>query len=254
MLSIAAPHPDVQSKDFFKHLDAQMIETQRMQQLLAWCSKCALSEKRAKGRDAQSNARAAARVIEEDILADLTEKKLNVNWWETSEEVQNANEAPKKPHPKNEDHQRKIETLERQLEDLNHEKQIWETICQRGPTKIQRPQREGGLRPGNLDVTLLRSQDVSVLSAFEETDVAISVIQDVISKGRGNIEFKVDQFSHGMHRAQQYSQYAKDVSEKVLGKASSILGIRHEAARKAAGTTALPLHEVLKSISHLDRG
>ncbi|KAK6526247.1 hypothetical protein TWF694_004855 [Orbilia ellipsospora] len=251
---IAAPHPDVQPRDFFKHLDAEMIETQRMQQLLAWCSKCALSEKRAKGRDAQSNARAAARVIEEDILADLTEKKLNVNWWESSEDSQNTNDVPKKPHPKNEDHQRKIETLERQLNELNREKQSWESICEKGPTKLQRPQREGGLRPGNLEVSLLRSQDASVLSTFEETDTALSRIQDAISKSRGNIEFKVDQFSHGMHRAHQYSRYAKEASEKVLGKASSVLDIRNEAARKAAGTTALPLHEVLKSISHLDRG
>lgn len=57
----AAPHPDVQPGDFYKHLDPQMIETQRMQQLLAWCSKCALSEKKARGRDAQSNARAAGK-------------------------------------------------------------------------------------------------------------------------------------------------------------------------------------------------
>ncbi|KAF3912589.1 hypothetical protein ABW21_db0209089 [Orbilia brochopaga] len=249
-----APHPDVQPKDFFKHLDAQMIEIQRMQQLLAWCSKCALSEKRARGRDAQSNARAAARVIEEDILADLTEKKLNVNWWESSEGGENAEEIPKKPHPKNEDHKRKIAALEQQLEELNKEKQAWVDIGELTPARIPKPQREGAIRPASLDLSLLRPHEASVIPGFEESDKAIDTIQRVMSDGRESIEFKVDQFSHGMHKAQQYSRYARSVSEKVLAQASLALDMREEAAKKAAGTSALPLHEVLKSISHLDRG
>lgn len=251
---IAAPHPDVQPNDFYKHLDPEMIETQRMQQLLAWCSKCALSEKRARGRDAQSNARAAARVIEEDILADLTEKKLNVNWWDASEGTESTADVPKKPNPKNEDHKRKIEALERQLEQLNCEKKAWSEICEKEPEKIPRNQKEGGIRPEALDAALLRPEEAAVIPRFENSDKAIGQIQDVMSKGRGSLEFKVDQFSHGMHKAQQYSLYAKGVTEKVLGKASSVLDVRQEAAMKAAGTTALPLHEVLKSISHLDRG
>ncbi|KAK6332484.1 hypothetical protein TWF730_004151 [Orbilia blumenaviensis] len=251
---IAAPHPDVQPDDFYKHLDPQMIETQRMQQLLAWCSKCALSEKRARGRDAQSNARAAARVIEEDILADLTEKKLNVTWWDAAEGSESAADVPKKPHPKNEDHKRKIAALERQLEELNCEKKAWSEVGERAPEKLPRIQKEGGVRPGDLDVTLLRPEETSVIPGFEESSQAIEKIQDTMSKGRGSMEFKVDQFSHGMHKAQQYSLYAKSITEKVLGKASSVLEVRQEATMKAAGTTALPLHEVLKSISHLDRG
>ncbi|KAF3169534.1 hypothetical protein TWF217_003176 [Orbilia oligospora] len=251
---IAAPHPDVLPNDFYKHLDPEMIETQRMQQLLAWCSKCALSEKRARGRDAQSNARAAARVIEEDILADLTEKKLNVNWWDASEETESTADVPKKPNPKNEDHKRKIEALEKQLEQLNCEKKAWSEICEKAPGKMPRSQKEGGMRPEDLDVALLRPEEAAVIPKFENSDKAIGQIQDVISKGCGSLEFKVDQFSHGMHKAQQYSLYAKGVTEKVLGTASSVLDVRQEAAMKAAGTTALPLHEVLKSISHLDRG
>ncbi|KAF3201623.1 hypothetical protein TWF106_002785 [Orbilia oligospora] len=230
---IAAPHPDVLPDDFYKHLDPEMIETQRMQQLLAWCSKCALSEKRARGRDAQSNARAA----------DLTEKKLNVNWWDASEETESTADIPKKPNPKNEDHKRKIEALEKQLEQLNWEKKAWSEICEKAPEKIPRSQKEGGMRPEDLDVALLRPEEAAVIPKFENSDKAIGQIQDVISKGRGSLEFKVDQFSHGMHKAQQYSLYAKGVTEKVLGKASSVLDVRQEAAMKAAGTTALPLHE-----------
>ncbi|KAK6513325.1 hypothetical protein TWF281_004957 [Arthrobotrys megalospora] len=252
--SIAAPHPDVQPDDFYKHLDPQMVETQRMQHLLAWCSKCALSEKRARGRDAQSNARAAARVIEEDILADLTERKLNVTWWDAVEGTESTADVPKKPNPKNEDHKRKIAALEKQLEELNCEKKAWSEISEKVPEKLLRTQKEGGLRPGDLDVALLRPEEAAVIPGFENSDKAIGQIQDVMSRGRGSMEFKVDQFSHSMHKAQQYSLYAKSVTEKVLGKASSVLDVRQEAAMKAAGTTALPLHEVLKSISHLDRG
>ncbi|EPS45238.1 hypothetical protein H072_764 [Dactylellina haptotyla CBS 200.50] len=251
---IAAPHPDVQPSDFFKHLDAQMIETHRMQQLLAWCSKCSLSEKRARGRDAQSNARAAARVIEEDILTDLTEKKLSVNWWEASDDAEDPKDAPKKPHPKNEDHKRKIAILERQLVELNRERQAWLDIAEKAPMKLSKPQKEFSFQPGDLDVALLRSHEASLIPNFEETDQSISNIQNVMSKSRGTIEFKVDQFSHGMHKAQQYSQYAKGVSESVLAKASSVLEVRQGATLKAAGTASLPLHEILKSISHLDRG
>lgn len=103
-------------------------------------------------------------------------------------------------------------------------------------------------------MALLRPEEAAVISKFETSEKAIAQIQDAMSRGRGAMEFKVDQFSHGMHKAQQYSLYAKSVTENVLEKASSVLGVRQEAAMKAAGTTALPLHEVLKSISHLDRG
>ncbi|KAF3933142.1 hypothetical protein ABW19_dt0204648 [Dactylella cylindrospora] len=253
-VATAAPHPDVQPKDFFKHLDAEMIETQRMQQLLAWCSKRALSDKRARGRDAQSNARAAARVIEEEILADLTEKKLNVNWWDAAEKTDERQEVPKKPHPRNEDHERKIAALEQQLNELKKEKQAWTDISEQLPIKLPKKQKEGNIKPGGLDRDLLRPEEVSSIPGFEASGKSLTVIQDTMSTCRGSIEFKVDQFSHGMHKAQQFSRHAKGVSEKVLAEASAVLGVRQEAAKKAAGTHELPLHEVLKSISHLDRG
>jgi len=223
-----------------------------MQQLLAWCGRKALSEPRARSRDPHANAKAAARVVEEAILADLTEKKVNVSWWDESEKTEEK-EIPKMPNPKNENHLQKIVALEQQLKELEDEKRRWQELAEQVPQKLPKKTQEGPLKPENLDRSLLRTEEAAVIPAFEESSKSITTIQSVMTKTRGTLEFKVDQFSHGMHKAKEYGVHAKSVSESLLAKASILLDKRQEALRKAAGTSELPLHEILRSISHLDR-
>jgi len=61
--SPAAPHPEVQPVDFYKHIDAGLMEVPRMHQLLTWCGRRALDDQRVKSsKDRHGNARAAGRI------------------------------------------------------------------------------------------------------------------------------------------------------------------------------------------------
>ena len=39
MDSLAEPHPELSPEEFFKHIDAELVEPRRMKQLLVWCAK-----------------------------------------------------------------------------------------------------------------------------------------------------------------------------------------------------------------------
>ena len=39
MYHLAYPHPELDSEDFYKHIDAELVEPRRMKQLLIWCAK-----------------------------------------------------------------------------------------------------------------------------------------------------------------------------------------------------------------------
>lgn len=40
---LADPHPELSPEDFYKHIDAELVEPRRMKQLLVWCAKRASS-------------------------------------------------------------------------------------------------------------------------------------------------------------------------------------------------------------------
>jgi len=39
MDSLADPHPELSPEEFYKHIDAELVEPRRMKQLLVWCAK-----------------------------------------------------------------------------------------------------------------------------------------------------------------------------------------------------------------------
>jgi len=67
---VALPHADVETADFYKHIEQSLPEPRRMKQLLTWCGTRALPEKMAGGGDA--NAVLAADAGESSNLASGT--------------------------------------------------------------------------------------------------------------------------------------------------------------------------------------
>lgn len=49
--NIALPHDDVDSSEFYKHIESSLPEPRRMRQLLTWCGTRALGEKAAAKAD-----------------------------------------------------------------------------------------------------------------------------------------------------------------------------------------------------------
>src|ERR1700743_3237402 len=100
----ALPHSEVDVADYYKHIESEGLpEPRRMRQLLTWCAERALDEKPMGTQFEDSSARQAgwwtpgsriwakltcspARVIEEELLKELSNKSELSDWF-TREEI-----------------------------------------------------------------------------------------------------------------------------------------------------------------------
>lgn len=138
----AIPHHEVDTSEFFKHIEAEgLSEPRRMRQLLTWCGERALSEKPKIGTvganavlggrsrpslcdDAIFGPRCAdlsiaARAIQDQLLKDFGEKSEFSDWFSREDEP-SAPSAPKReivirPNPINMEHDSKISALETRI-------------------------------------------------------------------------------------------------------------------------------------------
>ncbi len=78
--ALAMPHDDVEPKEFYKHIESGLPEPRRMRQLLTWCGTRALIEKPSISSE-DSNARLAAREIEQQLLKDFSVKSEMSDWF-----------------------------------------------------------------------------------------------------------------------------------------------------------------------------
>lgn len=53
---LAEPHPSIAHEEYYKHIHDELLEPQRMKQLLAWCGRKALTPKDGKVGDATAAA------------------------------------------------------------------------------------------------------------------------------------------------------------------------------------------------------
>jgi kinetochore protein Mis13/DSN1 len=65
---LAEPHPSIAHEEYYKHIHDELLEPQRMKQLLAWCGRKALTPKDGKVGDA--NAAAVGRFFFLEICGD----------------------------------------------------------------------------------------------------------------------------------------------------------------------------------------
>ena len=77
---LAMPHDDVEPTEFYKHIESGLPEPRRMRQLLTWCGTRALIEKPSFSSE-DSNAKLAAREIQQQLLKDFTAKSEMSDWF-----------------------------------------------------------------------------------------------------------------------------------------------------------------------------
>lgn len=74
------PHAEVETCEFYRHIESSLPEPRRMRQLLTWCGTRALEEK--PSFDAEdSQARLAAREIQQQLLKDFSVKSELSDWF-----------------------------------------------------------------------------------------------------------------------------------------------------------------------------
>ena len=124
----AIPHREVETAEFYKHIESDLIEPRRMKQLLTWTGERALGERPSHGKDSaaelagmfeienrenHANTNSSARVIKEQLLRDFGSKSEFSDWFNREESV--PTKIVKKPNPRNIEVQEKLVELEERI-------------------------------------------------------------------------------------------------------------------------------------------
>ncbi|RMZ75520.1 hypothetical protein DV738_g5413, partial [Chaetothyriales sp. CBS 135597] len=261
--SNALPHAEVDVQDFYKHIEASgLSEPRRMRQLLTWCATRAMDQKAVGVAFEEASAIAAARLIEEELLKDLSNQSELSNWFGredtppavTGEQKEEAPAIPERPNPKNEQNAAKIVELEEQIKRLRAEKEALEALL-RPPSVPKVPQPDAAAA---LDTCLLSDSDKA---AHESLTASTNMAQDIASRLnalRQTLGPTVDLFASSVHSINQYREAADDVATRVLSLCAQKLQDREkEGRRRAAEKGANPspradLAAVLRGLSRLD--
>ncbi|EXJ79250.1 hypothetical protein A1O3_08751 [Capronia epimyces CBS 606.96] len=259
--SNALPHKEVEIPDFHKHIESEGLpEPRRMRQLLTWCATRALDEKPMGAEFEDASARAAARVVEEELLKDLSNKSELSDWFGREDAPIQKRPLPERPNPKNLQNIEKIAELEEQIKRLRAEKDALESLHQ--PPKIPRlgeldtPIR---LQNNHLDKSLLSDADITALEASAASHTtSFDQISDRLNRLHQSLGPTIDTFADGIHAIGQYCESADNVAGRVLSLCAQRLAQREHEGRKRAlpaaqGTPPKDLGGVLRSLSRADR-
>ncbi|KAI9705077.1 MAG: hypothetical protein M1836_006860 [Candelina mexicana] len=248
--SNAVPHKEVEISEFHKHISGQgLSEPRRMKQLLTWCGARALGDKPSYS-DGDVSARQAARVIQEELLKEFSNVSEMSDWF--SREEPPPTTVVKKPNPRNVENAAKIQSLEAQIKRLQDERSAWEALL--APPPPPSPQPSPTLpSPSQIDQTYLDPEQASILTTVTSLPPIASTTSTRLHTITSNLEFTIDQFADGVHGIGQFRHTADRVAGRVLELCAETLRNREEESRRRAGTLELPVQEVLRSISRLER-
>ena len=114
--SNALPHPEVDVRDFYKHIESDGLpEPRRMRQLLTWCATRALDQKSMGAGFEDSSAVSAAKVIEDELLKELANRSELSDWFAREDVPVQPRIIPERPNPKNQQNAAKIVELEEHI-------------------------------------------------------------------------------------------------------------------------------------------
>ncbi|KAI9836929.1 MAG: hypothetical protein M1838_004948 [Thelocarpon superellum] len=252
--SSALPHGEVQVADFYRHIAGDTFpEPRRMKQLLTWCGTRALGEKPLYSSE-DGNARLAARVIQEELLRDFSNRSEMSDWFSREDTAPAV--VVKKPNPRNVANVAKIQELEKQLQRLQEENDAWQDLLKPNTTPSQpppmMPASSTNSEPaslGPIDTTLLSTEQQAILSGLQGLPRLYSETSSHLHALSSSLEFRVDRFADGVHHLNQYQHSAERLAERILGSAATRLHLRDQGRKEKAGTRDLPTQEVLRALA-----
>ncbi|KAL8770650.1 MAG: hypothetical protein Q9209_003718 [Squamulea sp. 1 TL-2023] len=271
--SDALPHDEVDSIDFYKHIESNLTEPRRMKQLLTWCGTRALGEKPSSTQK-DFHARQAAREIQQLLLKDFSTKSEMSDWFDRKENTPPPQQP--KPNPKNLSNEKRIQELEQELAKLQTERQTWETLLRPpasetlalsplttdpdpnaiSPELLVDPSQCSAL--SSLFRPHITTQDPSSSSdpSSTNTDLQFSTrarLQNITSNN--NLEFIIDTFATNIHTLNSYQQAADRVAGEVLSISAEALEERDKEGRRrdpdGGEAREVGVRDVLRGLSRI---
>ncbi|KAI8957766.1 Mis12-Mtw1 protein family-domain-containing protein [Daldinia sp. FL1419] len=248
----AIPHRAVDSAEFYKHIEAELMEPRRMKQLLTWCGERALSEKPPLG-SLNSNEILGARAIQDQLLKDFSSKSEFSDWF-SREEVPRP-PAIVKPNPRNIEHEEKIVALEERVKRLKAEKRAWQSLKQPPPElpPLFPPLDSDSQSLPLPDASLLDSEEAQILASLTDPSTAVKPqkIQSRLQALQTSLDFRIDHLSDNVQKLELRVKTGGLQADRVLALSAARLKEREEKERVSAGTKDMPVMEVLRSLGRI---
>ncbi|KAJ9637770.1 hypothetical protein H2201_004205 [Coniosporium apollinis] len=268
----AVPHAEVETQDFYKHIEQSLPEPRRMKQLLTWCGSRALPEKPS-GGNPDTNAILAARAIQQEILDDFANKSEMTDWFSRDESGDAV--LVKKPNPRNVQNAAKLLELEAEVQRLQEEKRSWEALINSSSPE-QPPATAGAERypkasqsTTSIDPLLLDdSSQAAILATLNSAsktlpsespedqrpsasapNVTTDALEARLRHITTSLEPTIDLFADGVHRIAQYRLAAERVADRILGVAAERLEKREQEIKERSGTENIGTGDVLRALS-----
>ncbi|KAI4274665.1 MAG: hypothetical protein LQ337_003773 [Flavoplaca oasis] len=272
--SDALPHDEVDSIDFYKHIESSLTEPRRMKQLLTWCGTRALGEKPLSTQK-DFHARQAAREIQQLLLKDFSTKSEMSDWFNRKETTPPPQQP--RPNPKNISNEKRIQELEQELAKLQNERQTWETLL-RPPASdplalspLSTTPDPNTISPELLDDPSQVSALTSLLRPLENpqdapstpldpsipnADLQSSTLTRLLKiTGNNNLEFTIDTFANNIHTLNSYQQATDRVAGEVLAISAEALEEREKEGRRRDGdggeAEEVGVRDVLRGLSRI---
>ncbi|MCJ1286427.1 hypothetical protein MMC26_005772 [Xylographa opegraphella] len=251
--SNALPHSEVESSEFYKHVESGLPEPRRMRQLLTWCGTRALGEKPSFAAE-DSHAKLAAREIQQQLLKDFSTRSEMSDWFDRDTA---PNPQPPKPNPKNLANLAKIQELEQQIERLQSERKTWETLLAPTTSPLLDSFTSDSLPPiSTISAELLSSPtQAAALEALRSYHALDAPLLADSTKARlqdlsRDLEFKVDTFAENVHVLGQYREEADRMAERALQTSAQVLEEREKKRAERSGED-IGVREVLRGLSRV---
>lgn len=249
----AVPHPDIDARDFYKHIADDLPDPLRMRQLLAWCARRAFDEQKVrldaappeKGQVMDRNAATIAQVVKQEVLMDLIESRIETSWYHRPE---GPPKTPTKPNPQNEENRAKIEHLQTVLERLRTEERQWKALITNPPTSQATMTNDKDIQPE--DLSLLRPRERAFWENVQQQDSRDAErVQEWMGGEESKLELQVDKLFHMLHSVRMLGKAAEGFSEQALSQAAEAFDARRERAQEEARTTDVSPRDILRTLS-----
>ncbi|CCU76364.1 kinetochore protein mis13 [Blumeria hordei DH14] len=248
----AIPHREVETKDFYKYIEAEgLSEPRRMKQLLVWSSERCMGPKPLHG-DPDSAAELAARHIKEALLKEFSSRSEYSDWFSRDETT--PTKIVKLPNPRNVELENSLAIVESRLKLLQEERDQWKAQLKRpAPLAPIHQDGKGTLNPSDINSSLLDPEQAAILAEVSScsSQALRKQASDRLRTLQSGLEFHVDQLADGVHKLEKYQETVGKIADKFLNLGQLRLEERDKRVKEQIGTRDLPMQEVLRSLSRI---
>ncbi|KAJ3190425.1 hypothetical protein HDU85_000721 [Gaertneriomyces sp. JEL0708] len=138
------PHETIPPATFYRHINADLPDPQRMLQLLLWCASRTKSQRPTTTQLSPELYR-VFQDCQNRVIKQLAERRINVSWYNREPRDEDAVKTKVLPHPRNIENARALVDHQRDMARLRKEEQIWVDLLnslnrQREESALQLPQ------------------------------------------------------------------------------------------------------------------